>query len=409
MAPTYRFFIVDDHLLSAETTQGVLQRAGHEAEICQSGPQALKDVPKIKPDCVILDIMMPELDGMELCRLLRAMPELDDMKIIVFTAKSYESDQNRARELGADGYIIKPLKPASFLDEVTQIVEDKVTVKFWGVRGTLPRPGPESLKYGGQTSCVTLNFPRNQFFIMDAGTGIKQVGQDLLSQGKTRVEGKLFISHPHWDHINCIPFFVPLYIPGNDFEILGASHGDITMRELVSAQMEGVYFPITIREFGARVYFRDLREGTYDVGGIEVQTMLLSHPGYCLGYRINYKGRSICYITDNELFLPDSEFYSEQYETRLADFIRSADMFITDTTYTDQEYQSKVGWGHSCISRVVDIAIKGEVETLYLFHHDPDQTDDDIDTKLDMARTLLSERGSAIVCEAPKEGEVIRI
>lgn len=409
MNPSYRFYIVDDHALSAETTQSVLSKAGHEAVVCQSSPQALIDIPKVKPDCVILDIMMPELDGLELCRRLRAMPELDDMKIVVFTAKSYESDQNRARELGADGYIIKPMKPESFMTDVAQIVEDKVRVKFWGVRGTLPRPGPESLRYGGQTSCVTLAFPRNQFFIMDAGTGIKQVGQDLLARGKMRTEGKLFISHPHWDHINCIPFFVPLYIPGNDFEILGASHGDIDMRQMVSAQMEGVYFPITIREFGARVYFRDLREGTYDVDGVEVQTMLLSHPGYCLGYRINYKGRSVCYITDNELFLPGSDFYSEEYENRLANFIRGTEMFITDTTYTDKEYESKVGWGHSCISRVVDIAIQGEVQNLYLFHHDPDQTDDDIDNKLETASAMLKERGSDVVCWAPKEGEELKI
>jgi phosphoribosyl 1,2-cyclic phosphodiesterase len=164
-----------------------------------------------------------------------------------------------------------------------------------------------------------------------------------------------------------------------------------------------------MREFGAHVYFRDLQEGTYDIDGIEVKTMLLSHPGHCLGYRVNYRNRSICYITDNELFLPSSEFYSEEYVERLSQFVARTDTLIADATYTDGEYANRVGWGHSCVSRVVDLADRANAKTLYLFHHDPNQDDDAIDKKLATARDMLAKQESQATCVAPAEGEWVQV
>ena len=158
--------------------------------------------------------------------------------------------------------------------------------------------GGKSIRYGGNTSCVSLSFKNGGLFIFDAGSGIKELSNHLMASGARRLEAKIFISHPHWDHINALPFFVPLFIPGNEFEILGATQGDLTVREMISNQMDGVCFPVTIREFGSRVYFRDLRGETLKINGATIETMLLSHPGYCLGYRINYNGKSVCYITE---------------------------------------------------------------------------------------------------------------
>ncbi len=203
---------------------------------------------------------------------------------------------------------------------------------------------------------------------------------------------------------------MPLYIPGNEFEILGASHGNISMRQMISAQMDGIYFPIRLKQFGARVYFRDLEEEEFSLGdGITVKTKLLNHPGKCLGYRIEYKGRSICYVTDNEMDLEDSEFFNPFYVKNLTNFIRGTDVLITDATYFDEEYKAKVGWGHSCISRVVDLAHDAEVKSLHLFHHDPDQDDDAIDRKLELAQSQLAEKGSKTVCLAPTENQVFKI
>lgn len=228
-----------------------------------------------------------------------------------------------------------------------------------------------------------------------------------MASGARRLEAKIFISHPHWDHINALPFFVPLFIPGNEFEILGATQGDLTVREMISNQMDGVCFPVTIREFGSRVYFRDLRGETLKINGATIETMLLSHPGYCLGYRINYNGKSVCYITDNELFLPDNDSHNARYVDMLAQFVGNADALITDTTYTDEEYKTKVGWGHSCISQVAQLAHVAKVKTLYIFHHDPDQDDNAIDRKLEMTREKLEKLGSDTQCLAPAEGDKV--
>jgi phosphoribosyl 1,2-cyclic phosphodiesterase len=137
---------------------------------------------------------------------------------------------------------------------------------------------------------------------------------------------------------------------------------------------------------------------------LRIDTMLLRHPGYCLGYRLRCRGRTLCYITDNELYLPSDSRYDPRYVERLANFVRGADVLITDTTYRDHEYPSKVDWGHSCVSQVADLAARAEVKRLHLFHHDPDQADKDIDAKLEDARKALAALGSKVACEAPAEG-----
>ncbi len=158
--------------------------------------------------------------------------------------------------------------------------DDQIKLRFWGVHGTLPVPGKNTVKYGGNTSCISLEFPGGKLFIFDAGTGIK-VLSDYLTANKVRpVSTKIFISHPHWDHINALPFFVPLYMQGNNFEIYGPSQGNISMKKLISRQMDGIYFPIKFKEFGANIHFRDLKEEEFKVDGINIKTMLLNHPGH---------------------------------------------------------------------------------------------------------------------------------
>ncbi len=406
---THNFVIVDDDPMVAKVMQTLLTEKGHKASVFTSGKEAVSKIPDLAPDCVLLDLMMPGVDGFSVIKELTKDKRLAKTRFVVVSAKSYEFDRQQAFRDGAHGYLIKPINPNTFAETVVRILGDHMNLSFWGCRGTLPVLGEGSLRYGGNTSCVSIEFPRDELFIFDAGSGIKSLSNHLLKQSRKRIDGKIFISHPHWDHINSLPFFVPLYMQGNEFEILGAQHGDLTMRQIASAQMEGVYFPITLKEFAARVYFRNLREEVLDIGNVTVSTMLLSHPGVCLGYRVDYGGRSVCYITDNEMFLDDSEFYNAHYESKLADFVRGCDILITDSTYSDEEYVSKVGWGHSCISKVAKLAHAGEVKQLFLFHHDPDQTDDDIDVKLETTQKTLSDMGSSTVCLAPKEGDMYQL
>jgi CheY-like chemotaxis protein len=380
-----KFYIVDDDPDLLTLLARVLEKAGHEVRTSDSSRRALAEIPNLRPDCVITDLMMPEMDGFELTRELRRRIELSGMKIIVLSAKSYDFDRRRARELGADGYITKPIELEGVLAQIDEMLSSKIVVNYWGVHGTLPVPGPKTLRYGGNTSCVSITAGGEPLFIFDCGSGIKRLS----------------------DHLNTIPFFAPLYMRGNQIEIHGPYQGDLTIERVVSAQMEGVYFPVTIREFGAHLVFRDLREETLQFGSVRIDTMLLSHPGYCLGYRMTYQDRKVCYITDNELYLPGDGRRDERYIERLVDFVSGAEVLITDTTYRDHEYPSKVDWGHSCVSQVADLAARAKVKRLHLFHHDPDQTDDDIDLKVREAREALGKRGASLECEAPAEASQV--
>jgi CheY-like chemotaxis protein len=404
-----RVYIVEDSRTQANIARALLEKAGHSVTINRSSVDALREIPDQRPDCVLMDIMMPEVDGYELCRRLRALPELRETKLAMVSVKAYAFERKRAGEMGADGYFVKPLHPAAFVADLERLVAGTLTMTFWGVRGTLPISRKDSMRYGGNTSCVSVDFPDGRLFVFDAGTGIKALSDALRAAGRARIEGQILISHPHWDHIHALPFFAPFYVQGNQFEICGPSHGDLTMRDVIVAQMDGVYFPITIREFAASVTYRDIGEGECEIAGVRVKTMLLTHPGNCLGYRLHHGGRSLCYVTDNELYWPDSRFYSEDYVERLADFTRSADVLITDCSYTDEEYPSKVGYGHSSVSRVADLAVRSRVKELYLFHHDPDQTDSAVDAKLARVRELLAERGAATTVRAPIELEAFEI
>ena len=265
---TYRFYIVDDDPVSIQLLTGLLEAEGHEVRSSSSSTDAISKIREARPDCVLTDLMMPGTDGMQLVKIIKEDAELAAIKVIVVSAKQFEFDRRQAMKFGADAFLDKPIDSSGFLAVVDQVMEDKFEVTFWGVRGTLPVAGHRSLRYGGNTSCVAMSFPQGQNFIFDAGTGIKELSNALAAGGKLNIHAKILISHPHWDHINALPFFVPLYIPGNEFEIMGPVHANMTMRELILAQMDDIYFPITISQFGARVYFRDMGEEEFELARI---------------------------------------------------------------------------------------------------------------------------------------------
>ncbi|TAN53796.1 MAG: response regulator [Methylococcaceae bacterium] len=401
-----RFFVIDDSPSIVAIVTHALREAGHEVESTCAPQDALEAVVAFKPDAILLDLVMPVMDGFELCVHLRKLPELNQTKIIILSGKSYEFDKRRAKGVGADAFLVKQAmiaSPEKFLQEVLAVMAKNITLSYWGTRGTLPVPGKDALRYGGNTLCVSVAVDNEPLLIFDAGTGITRLAKHLSAQAMPRITAKLFISHPHWDHINAIPFFTPLYVQGNEVEIIGPAHGHISFREIVSAQMDDVYFPVTIRDFGARVFFRDIREETLNIGHFEIKSILLNHPGTCLGYRITHNGRSICYITDNELYPADAPLHNPEHEERLDRFVAGADILITDCTYLDEEYATKMGWGHSRPREVAALADRANVRSLHLFHHDPSQDDAAIDRKLAQAVQHLQRLNSKVECVCPVE------
>lgn len=388
------FVIVDDDQDVLDILQIQMEQSGHRVKPFRSSREALEFILDHPPDCVVTDLMMPELDGVELTKTLRTVPALSDLKIVVLSGKIYESDRIRALEAGANSFLNKVQgTPEETLARIEELLADRLTLKFWGCRGTIPVPGPETVKYGGNTSCVSLNFPDNHIFIFDAGTGIRALAKCLMGR-REKLTGTIFISHPHWDHINFLPFFRPFFVPGNQFTVVGSPVSGQGIEQLVGNQMGGVHFPITPREFGAQVLYQDIGEGCYRFGPAEVDTLLLCHPGNCLGYKVRYHGRTICYVTDNEIFPEETPMHSPAYLERLVEFVKDAEILITDATYFDDEYPAKLGWGHSMVSSVCDLAHRAQVKELFLFHHDPDQDDRALERKLAFCQAKMQSLNS---------------
>ncbi len=271
-------------------------------------------------------------------------------------------------------------------------------VNFWGVRGSIASPGPGTVRYGGNTPCVEMQ-AGGQRLIFDGGTGIRVLGQSLL--GQTPVEGHLFFTHSHWDHIQGFPFFVPAFIKGNQFTIYGAIAPDgSTIEERLQGQMRHPNFPVPLQVMGACLKFSNVEIGqSIHLGDVEVETALLNHPGQAVGYRVNWQGQAAAYVTDTEHF-PD------RLDEHVLHLARNADVLIYDATYTDEEYHSpqasKVGWGHSTWQEAVKVAKAANVKTLVIFHHDPLHDDDFLDQVGEQVATafpnsLLAREGMSLL------------
>jgi len=401
-AKRLKVLVIDDSSMALKIAVQHLQSAGHEVESLQGSDRAMERIHQLRPDVVVSDVMMPGINGFELCSKIRKDHSLAEVRVIMASAKTYEADRNKARRLGADGYIIKPFT----LEKFEAIVQSFSSMKLsaWGVRGTLPMPEQGYIRFGGNTSCYSLQLSPERHLVFDAGSGIKNCGSALMKAGQPRLDVDLLITHPHWDHINAFPFFAPLYVPGNSVRVHGSAQDEIGFEKLIVAQMDGVYFPVTVQEFGAHVTFHEITEQSIQIEGVQVRSMLLKHPGHCLGYRVDYCDRSFCYITDNELYPADSQYADEEFFDNLANFCRGANVLVHDCTYFDHEYRKKMHWGHSSLSEVCRLAHQAEVERLWIHHHDPDQTDNDIEAKLDFCLGALQDLGSHTRAVLPEEG-----
>jgi phosphoribosyl 1,2-cyclic phosphodiesterase len=274
---------------------------------------------------------------------------------------------------------------------------NRFQIKFWGVRGSIPCPGSETVRYGGNTSCVEMQVGRERL-IFDGGTGLRILGQSLMAENP--VKAHLFFTHSHWDHIQGFPFFIPAFIKGNTFKIYAVpSPNGATMKQRLHDQMLHPNFPVPLQIMQADLEFYSLEMGeTINCGDVTVETRPLNHPGEAVGYRVSWQGLSAAYITDTEHF-PD------RLDDNVLALAQQADVMIIDATYTDEEYNdpkySKVGWGHSTWQEAIKIAKAAQVKQLVLFHHDPAHNDDFLDRIGEQAtmifpQTILAREGLSI-------------
>jgi phosphoribosyl 1,2-cyclic phosphodiesterase/CheY-like chemotaxis protein len=285
-------------------------------------------------------------------------------------------------------------------------------VQFWGTRGSIPKPGPTTARYGGNTSCVEVRTARGTLVIIDCGTGLHGLGLDLMARKPKMASGHILVSHTHWDHIQGFPFFVPFFVPGGTWEIYGPKGLDQSLRETLAGQMQHTYFPIAPDQFGATLRYHDLLEGTFEIDDLKITTQYLNHPALTLGYRLEADGATLVYCCDHEPFsraAADGQGEFAGQDRRHARFIEGADLLIHDAQYTAAEYPSRIGWGHSPGEFVVRLARLARVKQLALTHHDPLRSDDALDQIVEQLRTESRDAGSSLEIFAAAEGRTIAV
>lgn len=295
-------------------------------------------------------------------------------------------------------------------------------VKFWGVRGSIATPGKSTVYYGGNTACTEVHLDDGNLIILDAGTGIRNLGSKL-SEGNKRIRAYILITHPHWDHIQGFPFFKPAFSEGNEITIIGPETRGVALSKLIAEQMNKIYFPIKLSELQAQISFMPVKENKVRVFDAQVQSFFVNHPGFTLGYRIDSNNKSLVYISDSEpysrntaqLFTnsePDVLKLFDNYKgdpnNRVIDFIRGADVLIHDSTYTPEQYSDHIGWGHSHYLYTLRVAAEAGVKKLCLFHYDPILDDDAVDQVVKRCRKEMKKMKYRFELLAAREGEEFR-
>jgi phosphoribosyl 1,2-cyclic phosphodiesterase/ActR/RegA family two-component response regulator len=385
-----------------------------------------------KPEIVLCDLVALDGNGIEFCRDFCGREESRNAARLVAVGAGGVVNKVQALEAGADEYVVKTAFPEvmdKYLDQTDALSRregstvpgnasasqdiDGVRLRFWGVRGSIPSPGPETVYYGGNTSCVEVRVG-SDIIVLDAGSGLRPLGLALGEEFKEQpMQLNLLITHTHWDHIQGFPFFLPAYDPKNNVTIFGYEGATQGLKNTLSSQMESPYFPISLQQMPGHIAIRELHEPEFTVNKVVVRAKLLNHPGSCTGYRLMTPGGSISYLPDIELRGRPRDFSSAEKmidksapaELReLAEFVRDSDVLIMDSQYDAVEYEKHIGWGHTCLEDCVAFAMQANVQRLFLFHHDPDHTDEHISRMVARARQMASRCHSKLTVDAAREG-----
>ena len=279
-------------------------------------------------------------------------------------------------------------------------------MKFWGTRGSIPTPGPETARYGGNTACISLDGDGGRLVILDAGSGLRPLGHDLMKQRGGALTADILLTHTHWDHIQGLPFFKPLSSSGTSVCIYGAEQEGVPLKEILGRQMDPMVFPVPLNALAAALTVVEIEEGEFDIDDFRICALRLRHPGTTLGYRLapNRGGREVAYVTDNELGPGGAYEVPHNWRERLVEFVGGVDTLIHDAMYSDQIIEARAGWGHSTPRQAVDLAREGRCSRLILFNHYPEHSDDDLDRLLADTRRYAAQVAPKLEVLAAAEG-----
>lgn len=287
-------------------------------------------------------------------------------------------------------------------------------VRFWGTRGSIPKPGPSTLRYGGNTSCVEVVTDDGTVVVIDCGTGAHELARALMAAPTPVSRGHLLVTHMHWDHIQGFPFFDPLFRSGSEWDVYAPGGHTRHLRSALAGQMSYDHHPVTLDAAASTLRFHDLTEGTFQVGSLRVTSHYLNHPTLTLGYRLEADGVVLVYASDHEPHAlpapgPDPVTPTHLEDLRHVRFLEGADLLIHDAQYTLADFPARTGWGHSPAECVVDYAIAAGVARLALHHHDPRRDDAGVDRLTEMAQRRAARSHTAPEVFAAREGLSIEV
>jgi len=274
----------------------------------------------------------------------------------------------------------------------------------WGARGSIAVSGKEYVKYGGDTTCIEIRSKENEIIIVDAGTGMRKLGNKLLAEEKRSYS--VLLTHAHWDHLMGFPFFKPIYMKGAKIDLYGCPYAQDSVRSIIAKAMAAPYFPVDFSQLQSEITSHGVCSDHFQIGSITVEPIQLSHPNQGVGYKFIEDGKTFVFLTDNELTLKHNG--GGEYEDYLR-FSEGADLLIHDAEYTEAQYKMTKGWGHSVYTDALRLAREAKVTQFGLFHHNQERSDAELDGMVDECRRIVEQEGGKINVFAAQAGMEIKL
>ncbi len=437
-----RVLVAEDDKITSELIISILTHGGYLVEVVENGLDCLKKAKEYKAKLILLDIMLPGMHGIDVLKALKKDQDTKDIGVIMCSAKNYKPDQTSSLLSGAYCFLPKPFDPRELLSTVNKffangthkhmdlaptapinsitprylpkLPENQAYLKFWGTRGSVPVSGDSFVRHGGNTSCMEFSYG-NDILIFDAGTGIRELGTKLL-QGKPK-KVHIFISHSHWDHIQGFPFFTPAYKLGFEIHIYGVAGFGKDLKSIFKGQLDRDYFPVQLEDMQAKIEFHHVKDEPIKINDISITWEYTQHPGAAVCFKISCAGKTIVYMSDNEVFkgyfgAPQNLSWENEHVSpyhRLIGFIQNVDLLVAEAQYTNEEYIEKIGWGHSSTSNACLLAKFANVKKWLITHHDPIHKDDFLEDKLALTKQILEELACPIEVSNAYDNQFFRL
>jgi phosphoribosyl 1,2-cyclic phosphodiesterase len=389
---------------TADIYKGTVIKHGFEfiqAQNLQLGAYRLQ---KVLPQLIVLDSDVQDFSEHSMKLLIDKNPNVKNIPVLLLS-RSNGNYQYLHNKFNLDLKIIEKKQHKDISAEIDKYLQPCIVLKFWGVRGSAPSANHEYMKYGGNTTCVQIESPiHDDILILDSGTGIRNLGNEIAERIQNQASGHLFITHPHWDHIQGFPFFKPFYHSKNRFRIHMPEQYRGGTEEILSGHMTKTFFPVTLDMFEADIEYVTQSEEMQHYNGFTLEYMVANHPTKTAMYKIQIGGYVIVFAPDNELNEDPSPI---RFNDRFEHFISNCDLLIHDAQFDKEMYKNRVGWGHSAWEATVEIAKRNHVKRLFLTHHDPDSTDERLDR---ISKKLEQYQNNPFVdIRLAKEGAVIKL